>query len=129
MSKSYVSMEQAICPVCGTIFDTNTILLDRKLHASMESHTVTHYELCPEHAKLDKDGYVALCAIPHAPVEGEAKLTVGTERTGSIAHIRRTALKNIFPHIPDDAINGPLIFVEEKVIEDLQKLVNQKEGE
>ena len=93
MSKSHVSIGQAVCPVCGSIFDTNTILLDRKLHASMESHTVTHYELCPDHAKLDKDGYVALCAITHAPVKGEAKLTVGTERTGAIAHIRRTTLK------------------------------------
>jgi len=50
--KSYVSLEQRLCLVCGTPFDTGNLLLDRRLRASMERHTVTSWGLCAEHQKL-----------------------------------------------------------------------------
>ena len=34
--KSHVSLEQHVCLVCGTAFDTGAILLDKRLRASME---------------------------------------------------------------------------------------------
>src|SRR5450830_1148211 len=58
--KSHVSLEQHVCLVCGTRFDTGTILLDRRLRASMEHHTATGWGLCAEHQKLSDDGFVAL---------------------------------------------------------------------
>jgi len=58
--KSHVGMEQKVCPVCGTAFDTGTILLDKRLRNSLERKTVTGWDLCPEHAKLWKKGYIAL---------------------------------------------------------------------
>jgi len=39
--KSHVSLEQQLCLVCGTAFDTGNILLDRRLRASMKHHTTT----------------------------------------------------------------------------------------
>ena len=39
--KSHVSLEQHVCLVCGTAFDTGAILLDKRLRASMECHTAT----------------------------------------------------------------------------------------
>ena len=33
--KSHVSLEQHVCLVCGTAFDTGAILLDKRLRASM----------------------------------------------------------------------------------------------
>lgn len=39
--KSHVSLEQHVCLVCGTAFDTGAILLDKRLRASMERHTAT----------------------------------------------------------------------------------------
>ena len=50
--KSHVSIEQHICLVCGAAFETGSILLDRRLRASMEHHTKTGWGLCPEHQKL-----------------------------------------------------------------------------
>lgn len=51
--KSHVSLEQHVCLVCGTVFDTGAILLDKRLRTSMKLHTAT---LCPEHQKLFDDG-------------------------------------------------------------------------
>ncbi|WP_430522156.1 hypothetical protein [Pseudomonas aeruginosa] len=45
--KSHVSLEQHVCLVCGTAFDTGAILLDKRLRASMERHTATGWGLCP----------------------------------------------------------------------------------
>ncbi len=58
--KSYVSLEQHVCLVCGAAFDTGNLLLDRRLRASMEHHTKTGWGLCTEHQKLADDGFVAL---------------------------------------------------------------------
>ncbi|MDN4290562.1 hypothetical protein OA805_00670 [Citrobacter freundii] len=58
--KSHISLEQHVCLVCGTAFDTGAILLDKRLRASMERHTATGWGLCPEHQKLSDDGFVAL---------------------------------------------------------------------
>lgn len=54
--KSHVSMEQHVCLVCGQLFDTGAILLDRRLRPSMEHHTVTGWDLCPEHRRLYEEG-------------------------------------------------------------------------
>lgn len=58
--QSYVSIEQHVCIVYCTAFDTGAILLDRRLRASMGRHTATGWGLCPEHQKLFDDGFVAL---------------------------------------------------------------------
>jgi len=58
--KSHVSLEQHACLVCGSTFDTGSILLDRRLRATMERHTTTDWGLCPEHQRLFSEGFVAL---------------------------------------------------------------------
>ncbi len=50
--KSHVSLEQQLCLVCGTAFDTGNILLDKRLRASMKHHTTTGWGLCPKHQRL-----------------------------------------------------------------------------
>lgn len=127
MTKSHVSIGQAVCPVCGAVFDTNEILLDKHLRATLESRTITHYELCPEHAQLHKDGYIAFCAVAESPEAGTKKLNVQAKRTGSIAHLKREVVKQMFPDITDATLNGPLIFVEEAVITMLKEKMNYKE--
>lgn len=58
--KSHVSLEQRVCLVCGAVFDTGSILLDKRLRASMEHRTTTGWGLCVEHQRLFDEGYVAL---------------------------------------------------------------------
>jgi hypothetical protein len=114
--KSHVSMEQAQCPVCYTVFDTGSILLDRRLKDSLEQHTCTHFELCKACKEKHEAGYVALIAVEGEQPRGK----LGTEkRTGEIAHIRRTAFAKIF-NMPEP--EGPLAFCQPEVIEQLKQL-------
>jgi tRNA(Glu) U13 pseudouridine synthase TruD len=84
--KSHVSMEQHQCIVCGELYDTGNILLDKRLKKSMEQRTVTGTGLCPEHQKLKDDGFVAL-------IEANEQTK---ERTGRIAHLRKEVWPKIF---------------------------------
>jgi hypothetical protein len=43
--KSHVSQEQQLCLVCGTTFATGSLLLDRRLRASLKHHTMTGWGL------------------------------------------------------------------------------------
>lgn len=47
--KSHVSLEQRVCLVCGSPYDTVSILLDKRLRARMNEKTITGRGLCSEH--------------------------------------------------------------------------------
>lgn len=90
MEKSHVSMEQHQCIVCGTLYDTGAILLDKRMKALLEPHTVTGTGMCAQHAKLKDEGYVAL-------IEADATTeSVQPRRTGRIAHIRSSGWADLF---------------------------------
>ncbi|EIW8484027.1 ATPase (plasmid) [Klebsiella pneumoniae] len=123
--KSHVSLEQHLCLVCGVAFDTGTILLDKRLRASMEQHTATGWGLCPEHQKLSDDGFVALVECdPQRSVSPAASGRVKPEqanRTGRLAHLKREVFTKVF-NAPV-AADQPCVFVEPGVIEQLQAMV------
>lgn len=109
--KSYVSMEQHVCYVCGKTYDTGSILLDRRLRASMKRNTVTGYGICEEHkAKID-EGYVILieCADQY-----------GSNRTGQLAYVKQDRFKDIFNSEPPEK---HIAFAEQGVIEKLKGLM------
>jgi hypothetical protein len=124
MSKSYVSMEQKQCPVCGLIFDSGAILLDKRLRQSMKRNTVTGYGLCPEHQELFDKGYIALVEATSPSSEANLKLEE-VNRTGKICHLKRSAADNIFNIKLPDKI--PMIFVEPGVIDKLQTMTESEE--
>ena len=114
MGKSYVTIEQAICPVCGIPHDTGTILLDRRLQPTFERKTATRYELCPEHEKLRDDGFVALIECSNQP-----QRLADANRTGNIAHIRAEVFTRVFNvPVPEKLI----AFVEIGVIDKLKEM-------
>ena len=78
------------------------VLLDERLRPTLERRNFVGWKLCDEHEKLWEEGYIALI-----------------ECTGQIAHVRREAWPNIFS-VP--APNGPVVFVQEGVIERLHAL-------
>lgn len=106
-------------------FDTGTILLDKRLRASMEQHTATGWGLCPEHQKLSDDGFVALVECdPQRSVSPAASGRVKPEqanRTGRLAHLKREVFAKVF-NAPV-AADQPCVFVEPGVIEQLQAMV------
>lgn len=114
--KSYVTLEQQCCIVCGKTFDTGSILMDRRLRNTFEHHTVTGWGMCPEHQKLKDDGFTAL-------VEIDEKKTTDMNnpyRTGCLAHVRNEVWENIFDTpLPPKGV----CFVEIGVLAKLQTLV------
>ena len=122
--KSHVSLEQHVCLVCGTAFDTGAILLDKRLRASMERRTATGWGLCPEHQKLSDDGFVALVECDPqrsgSPAGGGRVKPEQAYRTGRLAHLKREAFAQVF-NVPI-AADQPCVFVEPGVIEQLQTM-------
>ena len=122
--KSHVSLEQHLCVVCGALFDTGAILLDRRLRASLQRHTTTGWGLCPEHERLRSQGFVAL--VECDPQRSAARSADGrlkpdeAHRTGRLAHIRRVAFARVFD-VPIDEQQA-VVFVEPGVIERLQAM-------
>ena len=95
--KSWVTIEQKICVVCGTKYDSGCLLLDTrirfgKLRETFEHKTVTGWGMCPDHEKL-REEYVALVECDPTKLNSSANTAEPDEvyRTGRIAHIRRTA--------------------------------------
>ncbi len=127
MEKSYVTMEQKMCVVCGQPYSTDSIFLDRKLGKRFEQYTITGWGMCEEHQKLKDDGYVALIGCdeekssrtPNGNIDPD-----GAFRTGEIAHLKTTAWENIMNvSVPDQMI----CFCESEVINALEKMKTQSE--
>ncbi len=127
--KSYVSLEQHLCVVCATPFDTGSVLLDRRLRASMRHHTTTGWGLCPEHQRLHSEGFVALVECDPqrsgAPSGGWQMKPEQAYRTGLLAHLRREAFTRVFNVAI--AADQPVVFVELGVVEQLQAMVAPKD--
>ena len=106
--KSYVSMEQHVCTVCGHTYVTGSILLSKRLKPSLERYTVTSNGLCPEHQKLFDEGYIALVEVVNKQNSTTLK-PQDANRTGRIAHVRRTVATEMFnTTLPD----GAMVYVE-----------------
>jgi hypothetical protein len=128
--KSHVSLEQHLCLVCGKVFDTGSILLDKRLQASLQRHTVTGWGLCNEHQKLFDAGFVALieCDPQRSGSPGRADRMKPDDayRTGRLAHVRRTVFAQVFNMPIDD--RQACVFVEPGVIDQLQRMVEPAAG-
>ena len=126
--KSWVSMAQKQCMVCGKTYDTGEILLDKRLRASMERTTLVGTGLCPEHEQLYTAGYLALVECdPEKTPKGKASIKQEEAyRTGVLVHIRYEVAERLFNNpIPR---KQPMAFVEPGVVAYLKKLMEEAEG-
>lgn len=126
MNKSYVSMEQKICKVCGNKYDTGALLMDKRLRDSMEKYTVTGMGCCGECTDHFNKGFIALVEVSNAPKYGTTLLNENAERTGTIARLRKTVFNQVFNTKVSDT--QKMVFVEPEVIVYLQTLVNEQVG-
>lgn len=121
--KSYVSMEQRVCRVCCQTYDTNSILLDKRMRPSMERNTVTGWGLCPEHEKLFNEGYIALVEAKSPSIACSHLTPDKADRTGVVVHIRRGVACQIFNvAIPE---NLDMLFVEVGVVDKIKAMVGE----
>lgn len=107
--KSFVSMEQQQCIVCGAIYDTGSLLLDKRLKPSLEPKTVTGTGLCPAHQKLKDEGYIALIELERE----------NGPRTGTYVHIKAEVWPDIFKEPPPPK---GVAFVDPQVVKLLAKI-------
>lgn len=115
--RSHVSLEQHRCLICGTTFETGTLLLDKRLRPSMERLTLTGWGLCPEHQQLFDDDFIAFVEITNT--EDTSPSFESADRTGRVMHIRRPAAEELF----GQPFSKPFAFIALGVIEHIQQNV------
>lgn len=125
--KSYVTMEQHACTVCGKAYDTGAVLLDRRLKSTFEDRTVTAMGLCEEHKQVIEDGYIILVGCDpektaiHTDDDGNI-IAKGEDayRTGELLYVWELAFQKIFNvPVPPQRI----CFVEPAVIVKLKQMM------
>ncbi len=113
--KSYVSVEQHQCFACGVLYDTGSILMNRRLRPSFERHTVTGTGLCPEHQKMRDDGYILLLG---------ALDKKGEHRTGDILAVKTEVFEQMF-NVP--VPKGGVCFIAPEAIKQLTEMAEHAE--
>jgi hypothetical protein len=122
MSKSFVTLEQKQCIVCGETYDSGALLLDKRMREKFEMHTVTGLGLCEEHQKMKDDGYVALIGCDEAKSGLMPNGNISPEnahRTGTVIHMRAEAWERIM-NVP--VPEGMICFCGADVIEALETM-------
>jgi hypothetical protein len=121
--KSYVTMEQHLCEVCGQPYDTGAILMDKRLRDKFDKNTITALSgMCEEHQKLHDDGFVAFVEITSNSASRDGRVKQEDAfRTGRLMHIRKeAAVDGLGIEIPDGM---PFVFVDEDFIDHVQGMV------
>lgn len=122
MDKSYVTLEQHLCEICGTKFDSGAILMDMRLRDKFKHKTLTGYGVCPDCQEKKDEGYIALvgCDESKSPRLANGNLKQeDAHRTGELIHIRESVWDDIFDCPPP---KGKVCFCETKVIDHLRQL-------
>jgi hypothetical protein len=119
--KSYVSLEQHLCPVCAEHHDTGALLMDQRLRPTFEMHTVTGMSLCPACVALAVHS-VALIEVDEKKSQedgGSGRMKpANAYRTGNVAWMKREAFARVF-NAPQDE---PIMFIEQAAFAMLQSI-------
>lgn len=129
MSKSHVSLEKQLCIVTGKEFETNSILLDKRLKPSMDMYTTTGYGISPEVQEKFDEGYMAFIEIDVEKSDVDSKGFVkpeGAFRTGALAYVKRELIERAF-NFPEDIIKSNFTFVDQDFIKMLEKMQQNAE--
>lgn len=120
MTKSHVTLEQHICPVCCKQEDSGAILLDRRLRPRFERTTLTGWGLCKEHQELCDKGYVALVVIDEK--KSTDRSPNGVWRTGDCAHVKVEVAEKMFtsPIRREDGSVHEVVWISPEVFDMLQ---------
>lgn len=116
--KSYVTMEAAVCPICGKDEDTGAILMDTRMRERFDRRTVTGWGLCADHRALYADGFVALVEVKPMPGRDRDRVNADeVDRTGRIMHLAFHVAAELIPGLAKDGKMPPLAFVPPEAIE------------
>ena len=124
--KSYVTLEQRLCIVCGHPYDSGSLLLHQRLKPVFDRKTVTGWGICDEHKKMRDAGFVALVELSNAYVAGTTITPNNASRTGVFMHMKKEIFKEVFDTKIDEQM---VVFIEPEVTEKIKKLYKQDTGE
>ena len=130
MEKSFVGMETKICVVCGKEEESGSLLLDKRMRPSFEKNVCTGFGMCKKCSQLKEDGYVAFVGIdPYKTViHGDSIRPEEAHRTGGVMHIKHQAAKEMMG-VTDEMIEGGLIFIDQKTLDQIEAHLNKGEEE
>ena len=106
MDKSYVTIEQHQCPVCGKTFDTGALLLDTHLRDRFDRNTITGHSLCSDCNKKIDDGFTILIVIK------DGEIGSNPYRTGELLFHKAIDPANKLPH--------SIMYIEESMAKELK---------
>lgn len=118
MEKSFVTLEQNVCPICTKVFETGNLLMDTrikngKLMETFDKYTVTGYSVCEECQKMVDDGRVALVEI-NEPSDPNNLTLDNVDRTGKIGWMKREAVRQYLPEFPEDKL---MCYIEKGILD------------
>lgn len=118
MEKSFVTLEQNVCPICTKVFETGNLLMDTrikngKLMETFDKCTITGYSICEECQKMIDEGRVALVEI-NEPSDPNNLTLDNVDRTGKIGWIKREAVRQYLPEFPEDKL---MCYIEKGILD------------
>lgn len=122
MSKSYVTLETYICPICGKEHESGNLLLDTRLRDKFDKYTPTDYAVCDDCQEMIDDDYFALIEVTNSIDNRETLGISDANRTGAILWIKKEVAEDIF-NVDIEDFN--FAFVDKEVI----KLLKDMQGE
>ena len=127
VSKSYVTMEQAVCPICAETKDTGALLLDRRMRDTFEMHTTTGMDICKECREKIDDGYVALVGADgdKSVINGNTIKAQDAFRLAEYLWIKRHVAVQIFDI---DFTEHDFMFIDQEAIDKVKEIVANAEG-
>lgn len=90
--KSYVSVGQKMCLITGKPYENGEILLDTRLKASLDRHTLTGWGICPEAKEKLDSGFIAFIGMDPSKSTLDSKGLTSLEgvwRTGAVLYIKK----------------------------------------
>lgn len=113
MTKSYVTITNKVCPICGKTHDFNCeLLIHKQLKEVFDTTTVVGWGYCEECTKFIEEDRVALIGAKE-PESGNTLTPESADRTGEVLWIRREAAKQILKEVED---NVPFLFISQEGI-------------
>lgn len=126
MSKSYVSLETKVCPVCGITFETDSLLLDTTLNEYMERSTTTGYKLCKKHQEEFEAGYIHLVVAESEDRKSDFIKIEDALYTGEIISVKRDILARIVDRNLDERI--PFVYIEPEAAAIIKEMAGIKDA-
>jgi hypothetical protein len=115
--KSYVTMVTRQCIICDKEFETNELMIDRRLRNQFEMKTKVGIGICPDHKK---EGYIVLIGI-----DPERSTRDSVYKTGEVVHIKKKVFHDLFRDPP--MAGEDFTFIDQATILKLQEMMEGAE--